>query len=160
MRKFRGLLGLTLLVAGLAPAAASAATPDLEVLSAQPEPATVPVGVPTKVVWTVNVQNNGDPTTGTTGLIGPAGAVPGFKVSGLKVVDFGEFGVNTPTCDAPSSGDSPRCHVGFRTRPQSMVVEVTDIVTATAAGARPATSSVRPRRPRNLRIGAGISSRR
>lgn len=134
MRKFRGLLGLTLLVAGLAPAAASAATPDLEVLSAQPEPATVPVGVPTKVVWTVNVQNNGDPTTGTTGLIGPAGAVPGFKVSALKVVDFGEFGVNTPTCDAPSSGDSPRCHVGFRTRPQSMVVEVTDIVTATAAG--------------------------
>lgn len=134
MRKFRGLLGLSLLVTGLVPAVASAAAPDLEVLSAQPEPATVPIGIPTKVTWTVNVQNNGDLTTGTTGLIGPGGAVPGFKVSSLKVVDFGEFGVNTPTCDAPSSGDSPRCHVGFRTRPQSMVVEVTDIVTATAAG--------------------------
>jgi hypothetical protein len=137
-RKIRGLLGLSalvaLLVAGLVPASASAATPDLEVLSAQPEPATVPVGVPTKVVWTVNVQNTGDLTTGTTGLIGPAGAVPGFQLSELRVVDFGEFGVNTPTCDAPSSGDSPRCHVGFRARPQSMRLEITDIVTATATG--------------------------
>jgi hypothetical protein len=131
--------GRTALIAAVAaaalaaPPAASAALPDLQILSVQPSRATVPIGIPTKVTFVLNVRNNGEPTSGANTSIGPVGGAPTFTNVGMVAQDFGQFEVRPSTCDAPG-GPAPRCHVGFLTRPQTQTVEVTDTVLATVAG--------------------------
>jgi hypothetical protein len=124
---------LVALVALAAPAAASAALPDVQILSVQPSQATVPVGIPTKVTFVLNLRNNGDPTTAANTDIGPVGGAPTFTNIRMFAQDFDQWGVKTSSC-TPPGGDAPRCHVGFTARGQTQVVEVTDTVLAGAAG--------------------------
>lgn len=106
--------------------AASANTPDLQIVSITPSVTSVPVGVPTQVTFTLNVRNVGDETTGPNTAIGPVGGAPTFTTV--------RMGSPAPaTCDAPA-GDAPRCHAPFFQRPFTQVVEVTDTVVASSLG--------------------------
>jgi len=116
------------LVAALGvPAVASAAAPDLQIQSIEPSRTTVEVGIPTKVKFVLYVRNNGDATSARTAIVGPVGGAGVFRTIALATSE--EHG----TCDEPG-GDAPRCTLEFLARPQGQIVEVTDTVTATAAG--------------------------
>jgi hypothetical protein len=108
------------------PAAASAALPDLEIISVTPSQTTVPIGIPTRVTFVLNVRNDGEETTATNTGIGPVGGAPTFTNTDLT-------SQYPATCDPPG-GDAPRCHVAFFQRPHTWLVEVTDTVLATTAG--------------------------
>lgn len=131
----RRTLVSALLAAGLAvPSAAGANTTDYEVVSAQPTPDVVKVGVPTIVRWELNVRTNMEAPSGRTGSVGPVDGVSGpFTTIGMYAQPFSEGASEENGCGAPTDAQ-PRCNLIFRNRPETQTVTVTDRVTATAPG--------------------------
>lgn len=119
-------VAVTAMVLG-APAAASAANVDLDIISVEPTRTTVPVGVPTAVTFVLNVRNLGDDTTADNTSIGPVG--------GGSVFENIRMATPAPGTCGPAGGDAPRCSAPFFQRPFTQAVEVTDRVTATETGA-------------------------
>jgi hypothetical protein len=124
------LAGAALLAA---PALASAATPDLQIVSIHPSRDSVPVGIATKVTFVVYVRNDGEATTGRTGSIGPVGGGGTFTNIDLRAANFGQDPDEPEYCDPPG-GESPRCRMQFLQREQTQVFEFTDRVVAPAVG--------------------------
>jgi hypothetical protein len=129
----RAVLAAFGVAALVAPATAAASTPDLQVISIDASRDSVPVGIPTKVTFVVNVLNNGDATTGRSGSIGPVGGAGTFKTIDLWASNFDQDPDEPQYCDAPS-GESPRCHMQFLQRAQTQQFTFTDTVTAPAVG--------------------------
>lgn len=131
----RRALVSVLLAAGLAaPAGAAANTTDYEVISAQPTPGVVKVGVPTVVRWELNVRTNMEASSARTGSVGPVDGVSGpFTTIGMHAQAFSEGASEGTGCGAPTDAQ-PRCNLIFRNRPETQIVTVTERVSATAAG--------------------------
>lgn len=128
-----GLRALAAIAVLAAPATASAATPDLQVVSVQPSRDSVPAGIATPVTFVVNVRNDGEATTGRSGSIGPVGGAGTFKTTALQASNFDQDSDEPQYCDAPG-GDSPRCHMQFLQRGQTQQFTFTETVTAPAVG--------------------------
>lgn len=127
------VLALAAVAVLAAPTAASAAAPDLEVVSIHPSRESVPVGIPTQVTFAVYVRNNGEATSGPTGSIGPVGGAGTFTTVDLKANNSEQDPSEPEYCDKPG-GENPRCRLPFLQRAQTQLIEVTDTVLAPEVG--------------------------